>query len=298
MTRPLISIIVPSFNQGRFIRQTIQSILAQSYSPFEVLVLDGKSDDDTVDVLRSFTADRRVRWWSEADDGVAHAVNKGLERASGEIIGIQSSDDCYLPAAFDSAAEAFTSGDVGLVYGDIVTVDEGGREIGRTDLPPFSLAAFLAKVTWIPQPSAFFRADLGRRVGGWNPEYFNADTEFWLRLAFRTRVVKLNGTLGVRRQHAEQRNRQASAIVESYTRMIESSPDVGAASRALKRAARCGVIVHGLRYGTVSSLTESWRLWKAIAYYPPLLFNVPFLGALVPGYLPLRGKIGALWRTL
>src|SRR4029078_10041925 len=95
--RPLVSIIVPSFNQGRFIRTTIDSILEQSYRPLEAIVVDGGSNDDTVDVLKSYGDLPELRWTSEPDTGVADAVNKGFARARGEVIGIQSSDDWYAP---------------------------------------------------------------------------------------------------------------------------------------------------------------------------------------------------------
>ena len=94
----LLSIVVPSYNQGAYIRETLDSIFAQDYRPIEVLVLDGASKDETVEILRSYDAPE-LRWWSERDRGVVDAVNKGLARASGEIIGIQSSDDTYLPGA-------------------------------------------------------------------------------------------------------------------------------------------------------------------------------------------------------
>ena len=90
---PLVSIIVPSFNQGRFIKETIDSILGQDYRPIEVLVLDGASTDETVEVLSRYESVPELIWRSEPDNGVVDAVNKGLKRASGEIIGIQSSDD-------------------------------------------------------------------------------------------------------------------------------------------------------------------------------------------------------------
>src|SRR2546423_361332 len=104
--RPLLSIVIPSYNQGAYIRETLESIFAQDYRPIEVLVLDGASSDETVDVLKSFDAPE-LQWWSEKDRGVVDAVNKGLARASGEIVAIQSSDDAYAPAAFSAAIEAF-----------------------------------------------------------------------------------------------------------------------------------------------------------------------------------------------
>ena len=97
--QPLVSIIVPSYNQGRFIRRTLESIFTQDYQPLQVIVVDGASTDETVDVLRSFDGTPGFEWVSEPDSGVVEAVNKGFARARGVIGGIQSSDDFYLPGA-------------------------------------------------------------------------------------------------------------------------------------------------------------------------------------------------------
>src|ERR1041384_1671863 len=138
--KPLVSIIVPSFNQGQFIRETIDSILTQDYRPIEVLVLDGASRDQTVEVLESYSDVSELKWWSEPDAGVVDAVNKGLARAKGEIIGIQSSDDVYLPGAVTAAVDFFNHHpDVSLVYGGVEYMDENSAVVGREALSPFSL---------------------------------------------------------------------------------------------------------------------------------------------------------------
>src|SRR4051794_3921073 len=87
--RPLVTIVVPSFNQGRFIRTTIDSVLEQTYRPLEIIVVDGGSNDETVSVLQSYGDLPELRWTSEPDKGVADAVNKGFAQARGEVIGIQ-----------------------------------------------------------------------------------------------------------------------------------------------------------------------------------------------------------------
>ena len=104
----LLSIVVPSYNQGAFIRETLDSILSQDYRPIEVLVLDGDSKDETVEVLKSYDAPE-LRWWSEHDRGVVDAVNKGLALACGEFVAIQSSDDVYLLGAFRTAVEVLSA---------------------------------------------------------------------------------------------------------------------------------------------------------------------------------------------
>src|SRR3954468_7948867 len=105
MTWPQLSIVIPSFNQGAFIERTLLSILQQDYpGKVQVIVSDGGSADETVSILERYP---QIDWWSEKDSGFADAVNKGLSRATGEIIGIQSSDDYYLRNAFCLTIQPF-----------------------------------------------------------------------------------------------------------------------------------------------------------------------------------------------
>ncbi len=155
--RPSVSIIVPSFNQGRFIRATIDSILSQSYRPLTIHVIDGGSKDETVDVLKSYGEIPELNWISERDKGVVDAVNKGFRQVTGDIVGIQSSDDTYLPNAIEQAVNAFVAdAELGLVYGDTVKIDADGNELARHAIGHFSLQNFFLFRTWIPQPSPSF----------------------------------------------------------------------------------------------------------------------------------------------
>ncbi|MEJ7663682.1 MAG: glycosyltransferase [Hymenobacter sp.] len=103
---PSISVVIPSWNQGRFIGRTLDSILKQDYpGEVQVIVSDGGSTDETVDVLKSYGD--RLTWWSARDKGFVGAVTEGVARATGEILAVQSSDDYYLPGAFRAMAAAF-----------------------------------------------------------------------------------------------------------------------------------------------------------------------------------------------
>lgn len=289
-THPLVSIIVPSFNQGRFIRATIDSILGQDYRPLTIHVIDGGSSDSTVNVLESYGRVAELDWVSEPDRGVVEAVNKGFNRARGDILAIQSSDDMYLPGAIRVMVNALRQRpNHGLLYADIETVDEAGTVVDATSLQPFSIRGFLSKQTWIPQPSAFFRREMLDACGGWDERYFNADTELWLRMVFRTEVEKIDATIAQRRRHDQQRDHQARKIVDSYRRMIADSADVSASDCTIRRAAKAGTHLHAIRYNPRSSyLVQSYHLWRALAHDPSLWQRYRSSPLLVPGWLPLR----------
>ena len=252
--RPLVSVVVPSFNQGLFIRATIDSILTQDYRPVEMIVIDGASTDETLEVLRSYGEKAELQWVSEPDRGVVEAVNKGLARVRGDIVAIQSSDDCYLAGALSRIVEEFRRRpDVGLIYGDTVKVDAAGKELMRYVIGPYSLENLLLLRTWIPQASAFFRRELLEAVGGWDERVpYVADTDLWLRIAFRTRVLKIDRYLSQRRIHDAQRDTQSAKIVHDYARMIEQSPDIASAPPPVCSAAHAGK--HLLRVYVVKSI--------------------------------------------
>src|SRR6266540_3676763 len=122
------SIIVPSYNQGHFISQTIDSILNQSYKNVEILVIDGGSTDSTVEILKKYKG--KIFWLSEKDRGQTHAINKGLALAKGDIITFLNSDDYYLDGTLDKVARQFQSKkDNSWLTGDYLIVNEQGKRI-------------------------------------------------------------------------------------------------------------------------------------------------------------------------
>jgi glycosyltransferase involved in cell wall biosynthesis len=291
MSAPLVSIIIPSYNQGRFIRKTIESCLQQDHRPLEILVIDGSSTDETVDVLRSFGDIPELKWISEKDNGVVDAVNKGLARAKGAIAGIQSSDDTYLPGAVSQAVKAFSlHPEACLVFGDVLPLDAEGNMGTDKPQPAFSLARLLSRRLYVPQPAAFFRTQVAVSSGGWDERIpYVPDTDLWFRLSLRHPVVKLDGFIACSRKHPGQRDKQSARIYRDYMLMLEQSPDLAAAPARLRRAARAGGEILKLRYGGPWTDREiSAAIWKAICLHPPLLFSpaIP-LHRKIPGYFAL-----------
>ena len=291
--RPLVSIIVPSFNQGAFIRQTIESCLEQDYRPIEIIVMDGASTDNTVTILGSFGDRPELRWVSEPDDGVVDAVNRGLRQARGEIAAIQSSDDYYRPGAFSAVVAAFRQHPAaGLVFGDVERVDEAGNVIATPRQRRFTLARLLARELFIYQPAAFFRRDLALTLGGWNPEIpYTPDIDLWIRLAFHAEVIQCPTVWAACRTHPGQRDRRRDLIYRDYLRMLEISPEIAAAPRRLRRAAQAGAALLAFRYGdpwTDRQLTRA--AWAALRLRPTLLFSRALpKHRLIPGYFKLTG---------
>jgi len=210
---PLVSVVTPSYNQGAFIRATIESVLAQDYPSIEYLVVDGGSTDGTQATLRGYG--ERVRWVSEPDRGQADALNKSFRLTSGAILGWLNSDDVYLPGAVRAAVETLADQpDLALVYGDAQYIGPDGRRLGAYPTEPFDLRR-LAQTCFICQPAGFFRREALEAVGGLDASlHYAMDYDLWFRLASRFRVAHVARELAQSRQHPEaksvaRRHRQA-----------------------------------------------------------------------------------------
>ncbi|HEU0036477.1 MAG TPA: glycosyltransferase family 2 protein [Kofleriaceae bacterium] len=187
MSEPLVTVVTPSLNQGRWIREAIESVLAQDYPRIEYRVLDGGSIDDTLDILRGYGD--RVRWTSGKDGGQAQAIANGFAQTRGEIITWLNADDAYTPGAIRRAVEAFAAEpEVGLVFGHAEFIDADGRPLGRAQhvVPLDDRDPLLTLGDCVVQPAAFFRRTAYDAVGGLDPAlHWTMDYDLWLRLARR-----------------------------------------------------------------------------------------------------------------
>ncbi|MDD5558605.1 glycosyltransferase family 2 protein [Candidatus Methylomirabilis sp.] len=199
---PLVSIITPSFNQGRFIRDTIESVLSQGYPRLEYLVMDGGSTDETVEILRSY-GDRLI-WRSAPDGGQADAVNTGVRLAKGEIIGWLNSDDTYQPGAIKAAVDYLIAyPEAAVVYGDAHYIDEQNTVIGTYPTEDFDLDR-LAQACLICQPTAFIRRSALEAVGLLDVAlHYCMDYDLWIRLGRDFRIDRINGFLANSRRYLE-----------------------------------------------------------------------------------------------
>lgn len=181
---PLVTIVTPSYNQARFLEETIQSVLSQEYPNLEYIIIDGGSTDGSLEIIKKY-ADQLAWWVSEPDHGQTDAINKGFARAHGEILAWLNSDDTYLPGAVRQAAEFIQDNpQVGLVYGDANLVDEDGNILGPFPSRQTDYQRLLRGYVHIPQQTTFFRADLWHKLGPLDPSfYFAMDYDLWVRIA-------------------------------------------------------------------------------------------------------------------
>jgi glycosyltransferase involved in cell wall biosynthesis len=181
VSQPLVSIVTPSYNQGAYLRRTIESVLTQTYPNIEYIICDGGSTDDSVAILRSYGD--RIRWVSEKDAGQADAINKGFAQSHGEIRAYLNSDDTLWPDAVAKVVRYFQQNpDVDMVYGDASYVDTEDRITGRYNTAPYSFARLMFDCC-VCQPAAFWRASIAEAVGEFDASlHLVMDYDYWLRI--------------------------------------------------------------------------------------------------------------------
>jgi glycosyltransferase involved in cell wall biosynthesis len=257
----LITVITPSFNARATIEQTLASVRAQAHPEVEHVVVDGGSTDGTVDVLRGAPG---IRWISEPDRGLAHAMNKGIAMAAGEVVGELNADDVYLPGALEAVAAGFAARPgAEWLTGRCPIIDREGREIRRAVtayknalLRRYSLALYITH-NFVSAPATFFRTGVLRELGGFDERYrISVDYDLQLQFARRGDPVIVHRDLacfrmaegslsmsGFERQfaeHAEQARRHGSGHPVAVAANQAMSRAIVLAYRGLRAARRRG----------------------------------------------------------
>jgi glycosyltransferase involved in cell wall biosynthesis len=196
----LVSVLTPSLNQARWLRDSLRSVADQTYPHVEHVVMDGGSTDGTIGLLEA--AGTHVRWRSEPDRGQSHALNKALAVSRGEIIGWLNADDAYFDAqVVEQVAAAFRRHpDIDVVYGHAALANADGLILQMLWVPPFTYE-LLKRHNYIIQPAAFVRRSaLEGRLAD-ESYHFVMDRELWLRLGRRRRFLRIDRVLAIDRHH-------------------------------------------------------------------------------------------------
>jgi len=210
MSPPFVSVVIPTHNYGRFICETIESALAQSYSPIEIVVVDDGSTDDTPQRLAVYG--HRVRYIYQPNRGVSAARNNGIAAARGELIAILDSDDLWLPEKLEQQVAVWVrEPDSGLVATERFAIDETGRRLDY-DKERCSREGF----------RELTMRDLLLAVGGFDEGVIGVeDMEMWVRVAARFRVLRLNATLTAQRFHSKSLSHQTDPMLRNYKKAID-----------------------------------------------------------------------------
>jgi glycosyltransferase involved in cell wall biosynthesis len=235
MNQKLVSVITPSYNQADFIEDTLRSVRNQTYPHIEHLVFDGGSDDGTVETLRRFEAETAddphytLEWVSEPDRGQSHAINKGFERVSGEVVGWLNSDDVYFyRETVERMIEAFEARpDADVLYGDHVEIDRDGaiRRVRRALDWDYDR---LRRSYSIPQPATFFRDYVVADRGLDTDLDYSMDLEYWLYLGRRYTVEHVPSLVAGNRMYPENKRTagdDAHAEESARVRRAYGGPD-------------------------------------------------------------------------
>lgn len=205
MNMPRISIVTPSYNQAKYLPETIESILNQSYPNLEYIIVDGGSTDGSVEVIKRY--ERHLAYWiSETDSGQSEAINKGFARCTGDLFNWINSDDILFPGALHRIAEAFLRHpDAALIVGDNARSDQEGRILRISAAPRRITIAPSGWVFWVAQQSTFVSVRKVRDVGRIREDlHCLMDGEFYYRiLSAQGRLVRVKGPVGMIREHPQ-----------------------------------------------------------------------------------------------
>jgi glycosyltransferase involved in cell wall biosynthesis len=194
----LVSIVTPSLDQACYLREAIESVLAQTHAPIEHIVVDGGSTDGTLEILGEY---EHLRWVSEPDRGQSHALNKGFALARGEVLGWLNADDAYEPHAVAEALAALHG--VGLVYADVTRVNDDGVNPRRIrSRPSWDLWTELNDGNGIFSPAVFFTREAFEAAGPLDEGLHLAmDYDLWLRIGKRFGARHVDAVWALQRIH-------------------------------------------------------------------------------------------------
>ena len=278
---PLVTVITPAYNQGIFLRDTIESVLSQDYPNIEFIVLNDGSTDETESILQEYTG--RVKWETQKNMGQTATINKGWRMTKGEIITWLNSDDTFLPGCVRIGVEYLLAHpEVGIVFGDTLLTEADGTPIGKSPpQPPYDYMRFLINCNnTVSQPSTFIRREVLDKVGELDPSfYYFMDWDFWMRAGLHFKMEHITDVMSTYRLHAESKTvaqalKAAPELKYMYDKFF-SRTDLPPAVVASKKKAMMNMYFvsagYYLKGGDKKKASEMAN--KALSYNPSGIFS-------------------------
>ncbi len=213
MTKPKISIVTPSFNQGKYLEETILSVIEQNYLNLEYILIDGGSSDNSLDIINKY--DDRISYWiSEPDNGQSDAINKGFARASGDIFGWINSDDYYKPGTMDVISKELDPKQEQLLFGNCKYYNEDNGQSWESDVgSKYNSFRLPFDCNYLIQPSTFWTRKLWKKTGLLNTQYhYGFDWDWVLRASKHCEYIYTMNVLSVYRLHSDQKTQSGGKI--------------------------------------------------------------------------------------
>ena len=254
---PTISIVTPSYNQGRFIEATIRSVLLQGYPNLEYIIIDGGSSDNTIEIIKKYEPWLKY-WISEPDRGQSHAINKGFDHANGEVFGWLNSDDYFCPGALHKLMELRRKNPEAVAWvGACRDVDINGNRLKKRSPRVGDKKEYgnWSKDAWIPQPSCLFDAKTFNDVGKIDENLaFVMDVDLWMRLADRGIFVHINEIISYARMYASIKTRRDIPMQQAEHILVNFKQGLPEVARA--RMANC-----------MEFALDAWPYRKLLRYF-------------------------------
>lgn len=228
MSYPKISVITPSFNQAAYLERTILSVLDQDYPNIEYIIIDGGSTDGSVDIIRQY-AHRLTHWVSEPDRGQAHAINKGLQQATGKWVAWQNSDDFFYPGTFLQLAQmAAIEPDADLIIGNMNLIDKDDMLLRDIKYVRPTYLSMLAEGMVLTNQAAFWKRDVHLQIGFLNESLDCAfDFDWFLRLLqHKRKSIHVPRAWGALRLHDETKSSNRQNVFQAETKKILNGREI------------------------------------------------------------------------
>jgi glycosyltransferase involved in cell wall biosynthesis len=214
-----VTIITPTYNQAEYIEQTILSVLNQNYKNIEYIIIDGGSNDGTIDIIKKYE-DQLSYWISEKDNGQSHAINKGLKLATGDIVNWLNSDDWLEPNAINKIVNYFEKNEeIDIVFGNCNIVYPE-NDVSLYTAVPFNPIDFSSRIS-VHQPSTFWRMELMNKIGSVDESlHYCMDYDLWAKMLFTNKSGMLNEVLANFRRYPESKTSHYEKVFFDYRKVI------------------------------------------------------------------------------